>query len=175
MSMVIFPVILLAVLADVRGCVCNPAQPSTMEERACSLTRVATQQTDTAPVFFIKDASPTKPNRWLAIPHALHRSLNDMTAGERNAYWSAAIEKARALWKDQWGIAVNSEERRSQCQMHAHIGKVLDDADKSGGVLVERAEEIPLPEESQGVWIHPEGNKLRVHVGVMAPEINLMR
>ncbi len=173
--MVIFPVILLAILADVRGCVCDPAQPATMEERACSLTHIAAERADAAPVFFIKDSSPTKPNRWLAIPHPLRHSLNAMTAEERNVYWAAAIEKAHSLWGDQWAIAVNSEERRSQCQMHAHIGKLLDEADKSGGVLVDRADDIPLPSEGQGIWIHPEGGKLRVHGDVLAPEINLMR
>ena len=49
-----------------------------------------------------------------------------MTPEQRTAYWSAAIEKAREAWpNDPWGIALNSTERRSQCHMHLHIGKLL--------------------------------------------------
>ncbi len=171
----LLPLILLAIAADIRGCVCDPAQPGTLQDRACSLTRVAIEQTGAAPVFFVRDANPAKPNRWLAIPRTLHQSLNEMTPAERNVYWAAAIAKARDLWPDNWAIAINGDERRSQCQLHAHIGKLLPEADRSGGVLVDRVEEIPTPPAGSGIWIQPEGNKLRVHPGVMAGETNLMR
>jgi hypothetical protein len=146
-----------------------------MQGRECSLTRAAQEKSDAGPVVFIPDANPTKPNRWLAIPHALRHRLDDMPPEERAAYWSAAIAKARALWDDQWGIAINSEERRSQCQLHAHIGKLLADTDRSGGVLVTRVEDIPLPEKGMGIWIQSEGKQLRVHLDQAAPETLLMR
>lgn len=170
----LFPLLLLAV-ADIRGCVCDPARPDTMQARECALTSAAESDRDTAPVLFLKDANPTKPNRWLAVPHALHHTLNDMTSEERNAYWSAAIEKAHSLWQDQWAIAINGEERRTQCQLHAHIGKLLDTTDRTGGVLVDKVEDIPIPPPGTGIWIHPEGDKLRVHPGQPAPETGLMR
>jgi hypothetical protein len=175
MSLVLAHLLLLSFLADVRGCVCDPARTDTMQGRECSLTLAAAQDTSGDPVVFKPDANPTKPNRWLAIPHALRHRLDDMTAAERAAYWSAAIEKAKALWNDQWGIAINSEERRSQCQLHAHIGKLLPDADHSGGLLVSRVDDIPLPEKGLGIWIQPEGKQLRVHLDQAAPETLLMR
>jgi hypothetical protein len=173
--LVLLPVLLLAFVADIRGCVCDPAHPDTMTGRECGLTQVAIKDSGNEPVFFIQDANPTKPNRWLAIPHALHHTLEDMTPLERNAYWSAAIAKAQALWKDQWGIAINGEERRTQCQLHAHIGKLLDTADRTGGDLIDQVEDIPVPPPGTGIWIHPEGSKLRVHPGQQAPELGLMR
>jgi CDP-diacylglycerol pyrophosphatase len=175
MSLVLAHLLLLWFLADVRGCVCDPARPETMQRRECSLTRAAQETPGAGPAVFKPDANPTKPNRWLAIPHALRHRLDDMTAAERAAYWGAAIEKATALWGDQWGIAINSEERRSQCQLHAHIGKLLPDADRSGGVLASHVEEIPLPEKDLGIWIQPEGKQLRVHLDQAAPETLLMR
>ncbi len=175
MSKVLLPVLLLAILADVRGCVCDPVKPETMETRACSLTHVAASQSGAAPVIFQKDVNPSKPNRLLAIPHALHHTLNEMSAEERQVYWSAAIAMAQSLWGDQWALAVNSEERRSQCQMHAHIGKLLDEADRSGGVVFESAADIPLPPDGKGIWIRPDGGKLRVYTDDAAPETKLMR
>ena len=175
MSLVLAHLLLLLFLADVRGCVCDPARPETLQGRECSLTLAAEKEPSDAPVVFIPDANPTKPNRWLAIPHALRHSLADMTAPERAAYWTRSIEKAKALWNDQWAIAINSEERRSQCQLHAHIGKLLETANGSGGVVVAKVEDIPLPEKSLGIWIQPEGNQLRVHLDQAAPETLLMR
>jgi hypothetical protein len=175
MSLVLAHLLLLFFLADVRGCVCDPARPETMQGRECSLTLAARQDTSGDPVIFKPDANPTKPNRWLAIPHALRHRLDDMTAAERAEYWTRAIQKAKTLWNDQWAIAINSEERRSQCQLHAHIGKLLPDADRSGGVLVTGVEAIPLPEKALGIWIQPEGNQLRVHLDQAAPETFLMR
>jgi CDP-diacylglycerol pyrophosphatase len=167
--------LLLLFFADIRGCVCDPARPDTMQGKECSLTRAAVEETSGDPVVFKQDANPTKPHRWLAIPHLLRHRLEDMTPAERAQYWTAAIQKAKALWGDQWAIAVNSEERRSQCQLHAHIGKLLADVDKSGGMLVKQVEDIPLPEKGFGLWVQPEGNGFRVHTDQNAPEVFLMR
>ncbi len=163
----------LLFLADIRGCICDPSRPDTMQARECALTSAAAQAD--SPVLFVKDANPTKPNRWLAIPHALQHTLADMTPPERARFWNAAIEKARATWGGDWGIAINSEARRSQCQLHAHIGKLLDTADRSGGTLVDRVEDIPVPGPDLGIWIHPEGTRLRVHLDQAAPEPFLLR
>jgi hypothetical protein len=175
MSVVFSTFLLVALLADVRGCVCDPARPDTMQDRMCGLTQIATEQPPSPPVIILKDSNPTKPNRWLAIPRALHHTIQEMSLAERTEYWTAAIEKARAVWKDQWAVAINGEERRTQCQLHAHIGKLLDTADKSAGEIFEHIEDFPIPPPLTGIWVQPEGNKFRVHVGGIANELILMR
>ena len=51
--------------ADVRGCGCDAAKPETMAATECQLCRVAEAQPAEPRFFFVKDANPTKPNRWL--------------------------------------------------------------------------------------------------------------
>jgi len=162
-------------LGDVRNCVCDLASAESMAKRECGLCREAEKQPADELVFFVKDINPTKPNRWLALPRAHKHELADLTPAERLAFWTGAIAKAHELWGDQWGVAVNSDARRSQCHMHAHIGKLLDDAENSDFVLVSDPAEIPLPREGGGIWIHPVGGKLHVHLGQDAPETLLMR
>src|SRR5213593_1374856 len=111
--------------ADVTGCACDIARPETMEPRECDLCRVAETRPLEPPVFFLKDNSPRKPNRWLALPRAHGKgadSLADMTAQQRFLLWSGAIERAKSLWGEEWGVAVNGHVARSQCHAHIHIG-----------------------------------------------------
>ena len=147
-----------------------------MDARECSLCRAADAH-PTEPAFFvIHDASPNKPNRWLAIPRFHGRNPQDMagmTARQRIAYWTVAIGKARELWGDQWGLAINSIERRTQCHMHIHIGKLVDGAEDGRFVLADGPAQIPLPRESDGLWVHPAEGKLHVHYGNDAPELLL--
>lgn len=128
--------------------------------------------------FFIKDASPTKPNRWLALPR-FHgkgaQELADMTPEQRTAYWAAAIAKATELWGNQWGLAINSLERRTQCHAHIHIGKLLNGVEKEGFVLVDGPAAIPVVRDGSGLWVHPAGNKLHAHMREVAPELVLQR
>src|SRR5215831_9044813 len=94
-------------LADVRSCACDAARPETMEARECSLCRVAEAQPDAVQFFFLRDASPNKPNRMLALPRFHRRNPQDfseMTEKERTAYWTATIAKAHELWGDDWGL-----------------------------------------------------------------------
>jgi diadenosine tetraphosphate (Ap4A) HIT family hydrolase len=164
--------------ADVRNCACDPARPETMEARECSLCRTAETQPAGPMVFFVHDANPNKPNRWLAVPKLSHhgaQELSGMTPEQRSAYWTAAIAKAQELWGDQWGLAVNSPERRTQCHMHIHIGKLLDGAENDRFTLVAGPAEIPLPLPSDGLLVHPAGGKLHVHTGDAAPELLLQR
>ncbi len=162
--------------ADVRNCTCDPARPETMAARECSLCRAADAQTPGAEFFVIRDANPNKPNRWLAIPRFHGRNPQDlagMTAEQRTAYWTVAIQKARELWGDGWGLAINSLERRSQCHMHIHIGKLVDGAEDDRFVTVSGPADIPLPREGDGLWVHPASGKLHVHFGNDAPELLL--
>jgi hypothetical protein len=171
-------VLLPAGLADVRGCGCDPARPETMAARECSLCRVADGQPETPPFFFVRDASPNKPHRWLVLPR-FHRhnpqDLAEMTAAERTAYWTAAIAKAHELWGEDWGLAVNSADRRTQCHMHIHIGKLREGVENETFGVVDGPAEIPLPRTGDGLWVHPAAGKLHVHGGDPAPELLLER
>jgi diadenosine tetraphosphate (Ap4A) HIT family hydrolase len=170
--------LLPAGLADVRACACEDARPETLAARECSLCRVAAAQPENVRFFFVRDANPNKPNRLLALPR-FHRhnpqDLADMTPEERTAYWTATIAKAHEVWGDAWGIAVNSLERRTQCHMHMHIGKLREGVENETFTVVDGPAEIPLPRDGDGLWVHPAGGKLHVHTGDPAPELLLER
>src|SRR2546423_2038328 len=115
--------------ADVTGCACVWRKPETLEARECALCREAEKQPAEPLVFFLKDVNPRKPNRLLALPRFHGKgqdALADMTPQQRLLLWTAAIEKAKSLWGDQWGLAVNGEMARTQCHAHIHIGKLLE-------------------------------------------------
>ena len=164
-------------LADVRNCVCEPTRPDTMQSRECSLCRAADAQAGDAQFFVIRDANPNKPNRWLALPRFHGRNPQDlpgMTAEQRTAYWTVAIQKGQELWGEAWGLAVNSLERRTQCHMHIHIGKLADGSEDDSFITVDGPARIPLPQEGDGMWVHPTSGKLHVHSGNQAPELLLL-
>jgi len=163
--------------AGVDHCACDPAKPESMQARECSLCRVAELQPDQAAIFFLKDNNPRKPNRWLALPrkHGAHgHHLQDMTHAERTALWKAAIAKAKELWGNDWGIAYNGPKVRTQCHAHVHIGKLLKGVETRRFVVVSKPEQIPLP-HGEGIWVHPVGNKLHVHLGEQTCETVLFR
>ncbi|HUE03607.1 MAG TPA: hypothetical protein VMR62_28880 [Bryobacteraceae bacterium] len=164
-----------AALGDVRDCTCDLLSAESMAQRTCGLCREAEKQPPDTPVFFLKDISPTKPNRWLALPRAHTHEFADLTAAQRLALWSGAIAKARELWGDQWAVAANADSRRSQCHLHVHIGKLLDGAENDSFVVISDPADIPVPHEDGGIWIHPVDGKLHVHLGEEAPETLLMR
>jgi len=164
--------------ADVRNCLCDVAQLETLEARECSLCKEAEKQPPDVPYFFLRDTSPTKPNRWLLLPrfHGNHPELlQDMTEELRTGYWRAAIKKARETWGEDWGIALNSTEKRSQCHIHIHIGKLLPDQENDHFVVVDGPEAIPLPRDGEGVWVHPVGNRYHAHTEEPAGELKLQR
>jgi diadenosine tetraphosphate (Ap4A) HIT family hydrolase len=149
-----------------------------MQARQCSLCGEAEKQDAGRAVFFLKDINPRKPNRWLALPRrhidGAHH-LHELTPKERTALWKAAIDKARELWGDEWGLAYNGPKARTQCHTHVHIGKFLKAAETGGGfVLVDGPEAIPVP-ENVGIWVHPVGRKLHVHTGEQITETVLLR
>jgi hypothetical protein len=164
--------------AGVSGCACDPAQPATMQARECALCREAEKQPPSASVFFLRDNNPRKPHRWLALPRAHGNeghNLQDMTLTERTALWKAAIQKAKELWSNDWGVAYNGPIVRTQCHAHIHIGKLLQGVEnKRRLVVVSSPEKIPVP-HGEGVWIHPVGKKLHVHLGEQICETVLWR
>jgi hypothetical protein len=170
---------LAAAPADVRTCLCDLSQPEARNARECSLCQLADAQPAEPAYFFVKDANPNKAHRLLALPRSHGRNpqdLSGMSLAERTAYWSSAIAKARELWGDQWGLAVNSLERRTQCHMHIHIGKLREGVENDSFTVVDGAAEIPLPRgETDGLLIHPAAGKLHVHTGDPAPELLLER
>jgi diadenosine tetraphosphate (Ap4A) HIT family hydrolase len=162
-------------LADVRACTCDVAKPETLAARECGLCREAENQPADLAVFFLKDINPRKPNRWLALPRAHIHVLANMTPEARVTLWDAAIEKAKSLWGSGWGLAMNGDERRTQCHTHIHIGKLLDGVENLDFVEVVGAADIPVPKDGSGFWVHPVGDKLHVHSGEQVTEFVLMR
>lgn len=167
-----------AARADITQCVCDLSNAASMEARWCSLCRAAEQQPASPEFFALKDHNPAKPNRWLLLPRAHWdgpRALEKVTPAERTRLWTAAIQKARELWGEDWGLALNSDRRRSQCHFHIHIGKLLPDVNKDGALVVDGPADIPVPPDGSSVWIHPRGRKLHVYLGADPAEVVLMR
>jgi CDP-diacylglycerol pyrophosphatase len=147
----------------------------------CSLCWEAEAQPADVAYFFIKDVDPRKPNRWLILPRAHTRgmqSLSDLNDADSSRFWAAAIEKAQSLWGNQWGLAVNGDDGRTQCHAHAHIGKLLPEAEsrdflvKVGWspvpgkepIMLKGPEEIKAPTNGESFWIHPFGGGLHFHI-----------
>jgi hypothetical protein len=177
----ILPLLALLALAVARAaivdCACDPAHPESLEARQCGLCREAEKQPPDVGIFFIKDASPRKPNRWLALPRAHYtgyHAMHEMPAKDRAELWAGAIAKAQELWGDEWGLAYNGEEVRSQCHTHIHIGKLLEGVERDNFIVVSKPSEIPVA-PGEGLWVHPVGKKLHVHTGEQICETVLLR
>jgi len=164
--------------ADVRNCLCDVARQETLEARECSLCKEAEKQPADVPYFFLRDTNPNKPHRLLVLPR-FHgnpaQQLQEMTPEQRTAYWRAAIGKARETWGEDWGIALNSTERRTQCHLHIHIGKLLPDKENDRFVVVDGPEAIPVPRDGDGIWIHPVGTRYHAHTEEPMGELKLQR
>jgi hypothetical protein len=98
-----------------------------------------------------------------------------LPAAERARLWTAAIARARELWGGQWGVAINGDEVRTQCHTHIHIGRLLEGVETGRLVVVAGPAQIPVPRDGTGLWIHPYGQKLHVHLGEQAAETVLAR
>lgn len=158
-------------------CVCDPAKPETMKLRQCSLCAEA-EKHSSKEVFFLKDINPRKPTRWLALPSKHHpgpHHLHDLSPAERTALWKAAMEKGKELWGEEWGLAYNGADVRTQCHSHLHIGKYMPATENNRNVItVRRPEEIPAP-KNEGLWVHPVANGYHVHLGEQITETVLMK
>jgi hypothetical protein len=172
---------LTAVLAraDISHCACDVANPESMAARECGLCREAEKQPADMLVFLLKDNNPRKPNRWLVLPRGHGKAgdpLASMTAGQRTALWTAAMEKGRELWGDKWGLAYNGDISRTQCHAHVHVGKLLDGIETDNFMVVSGPAQIPTPKDGTGLWVHTiEGGKLHVHTGEQITETVLLR
>lgn len=160
-------------------CLCEVVEGQTLTARQCSLTNEAEKQPKTIPYFFVKDANPRKTNRTLLLPRVYTggmMELKDISASRRTELWTAAIAKSKELWGADWGVAVNGAKVRTQCHLHIHIGKMIKGLEKTGKyVVVDSQAKIPVPRDGSGLWIHPQGRKLVVHIGEQAAETVLLR
>lgn len=165
--------------AAIDRCGCDPSSPETLTSRPCSLTNEAHKQPETMEIFFLKDVNPRKANRTLALPRRIQpgeiQELRHLSAAERTRLWKASIAKAKELWGDNWGIAYNGVKVRTQCHLHVHIGKLLKGVDSGKAIYVRRVEDIPVPADGTGLWIHPAGNRLKVHLNEQICETVLLR
>lgn len=164
--------------ADVRGCQCDVTHPESLAaQKECSLCAEAEKVPAYQEVFFLKDRNPTKPNRILALPR-VHtpgaHPLSSLSADQRHVLWAAAVARAAEAWGDGWAIAYNGEEKRTQCHAHLHIGKLLPDQENEHFIVVTTVGDIPAPEHA-GLWVHPVGGKLHVHLGEQVNETVLER
>ena len=159
-------------------CHCDPSKPETMQDRQCSLCREAEKQPGEMELFYLKDNNPRKPNRWLVLTRRHADGLDglgQLTAKERTAIWTAAIRKAKELWGEEWGVAYNGDVVRTQCHMHLHIGKLLGGLEGGKFAVVSRVEDIPLPKDGTGLWVHPDGKRMHVHLNEQICETVLLR
>ena len=180
-----------AARSDVRGCECIIESPLTAGIRGCSLCMEAERRPASEKVFVLKDASPTKPNRWLALPRASFDGANPlarMSAEDRLALWTKAIAQGREVWGEGWAVAFNGDISRQQCHLHVHIGKLLAGQEPTGqkelpagaakrseGIYISGPAELPAIADGSGLWFHPAGSRLHVHVGEMTTETVLLR
>jgi hypothetical protein len=175
----VLPAIILAlVLADVRNCACDVTKPETMASANCSLCKEAEKQPLEQGAFFLKDANPSKPNRTLALPRkhtAGPHNLFDLEAADRTELFNAAIAKGKELWGDQWGVAYNGVERRTQCHGHVHIGKLVADAEAGDFTVLDNVADIVVPKDGTGFWIHAVNGKIHEHAGEQVNEFKLER
>jgi diadenosine tetraphosphate (Ap4A) HIT family hydrolase len=165
------------VWADVSQCACDPANPETMQARNCSLCAEAEKHPPGVEFFLLKDINPRKPNRWLALPRE-HRpgahELRDYPKRVRDGLWAFAIRAAREKFGDEWGIAYNGAQVRTQCHLHLHIGRFVRAAETGRFLFVRRLEEIPAP-AGGGLWVHPVAGGFHVHLGDQITETVLVR
>lgn len=147
----------------------------------CSLCLESEFHPPHEPFFFVKDINPSKPNRWLILPRAHDKgmqNISDIASLDAAAFWAAAVRKGEELWGKQWGLAVNGDLARSQCHAHVHIGKLLDGVEENDWlfkmglsrapgkppVIVAGPGGIRAPDKGAGFWIHPVDGGLHLHV-----------
>jgi hypothetical protein len=162
----------LAPAADMTSCSCDVSHPGGAAKKECALSFIAVVQPPWEAAFLIKDSSVDKPHQWLALPRAEYGGaspLSLMKDTERLALWSLAAQKAIELFGNNWALAMNGRVR-SQCHLHIHIGQFKPGQEKGGGVYVDSLEQIPIPPDGNGVWVHPDGTRLHVHAGEIVTE-----
>ena len=167
----------VAAIAAPIECACDAANPASLSVRQCGLCKEAEAQPADAKIFFLKDTNPRKPNRWIVLPRAHttgNHELHEMSPADRTALWTAAIAKSKELWGLDWGVAYNGAQVRTQCHAHIHIGKLLKGVEEGKFIVISKPSKIPST-PGEGIWIHPFGDRMHVHVGEQTTETVLLR
>ncbi len=160
----------------VAACPCDHAEPGSLSPRVCGLCRTAEEQS--APVYFLKDINPHKPNRFLALPKAHETGLQavgELPADLREQVWSASIAEAERLFGARWGLAHNAYYFRTQCHAHIHMGPLSPEIVDENGTLYDRPSEFPAVGAEQGIWVHPKAGGYCVHLDRDLAEVVLVR
>jgi hypothetical protein len=158
-------------------CPCDVKDLKTLELKQCSLCAVVEKAPPDLLVVLVKDNSPVKPDRWLALPRSHSPGIHQMSAIPTDArveLWREAIAKGKELWGDRWGVAYNAERLHTQCHVHIHIGRLIEGVEWGEFKVVAGPEQIPLP-GVDGLWVHPVDGKLHVHLGEQVTENVLLR
>ena len=175
---------LLCLPVVAQDCSCDPSNPATDSNRSCALGAFAAgrNRPPTAKegdgVLFIKDNSPEKPNRWLAIStftSSGFQILDQVPAERRTQLWREAIAEATRQQGDKWGLAYNGIRGRSQCHVHLHMSRLIDGVE--WGDFVELSDPAQIPQPGRlGLWLHGSGaGKFHVHTGEMYTETVLLQ
>ncbi len=157
-------------------CPCDHSREGTLAERVCSLCGTAEEARD--PVYFLKDISPHKPHRHLALPRqhsAGFQSTADLPRTLRAELWRGAVTRAEELYPGGWGVAQNSHFFRTQCHAHLHIGPLSPEVEDVGGTLYRSFEKFPNVGPAQGIWLHPKDGGYCVHLDRDLAEVVLVR
>ncbi len=178
MRQLLFLAVLIAagsLQADIVTCACDPGVPATLEARQCSLCREAEKQPPETKVFILKDVNPTKPGRWLVLPRMHDRTFGQLPTDLRVELLAVAIKQAKSLFGDDWAIAYNAPSVQTQCHVHLHVGKLIQGVETDQFITATKIEDIPVPPQGEGFWIHPQGNLFHVHTGEQITETVLLR
>lgn len=164
-----------ALQADIVTCACDAANPATLEARQCSLCREAEKQSPQTRIFVLKDVNPTKPGRWLVLPRLHDRAIGQLPADLRVELLAEAIKQAKSLFGDDWAVAYNAPSVQTQCHVHLHVGKLIQGVETDQFITATKIEDIPVPPQDEGFWMHPQGNLFHVHTGEQITETVLLR
>jgi len=163
--------------ADVRGCGCDVAKPETLKSRECSLCAEVEKHPADVDFVVVRDVNPRKPNRWLVLPRAHSAGahpLDEMEKDQRLRLWQRAIALGQEKFGDNWGMAYNGIEVRTQCHLHVHVGRFVTVAENKDFKFVKRPQDFPAP-VGKGLWIHPVPGGFHVHAGEQITESVLVR
>lgn len=174
----------LCLAASAQDCMCDPTNPATDANKGCALGSFAAGRNrpsgsrESGGVVFVKDNSPEKPHRWLALSTFTSpgfQTLTNLPADRRAELWREAIADATKQQGDRWGLAYNGIRGRSQCHVHIHMSQLVEGVE--WGDFVELSDPAAIPEPGRlGLWLHPSGpGKFHVHTGEMYTETVLLQ
>ena len=61
------------------------------------------------------------------------------------------------------------------CHAHIQVGRLIEGLETARVVVVDGPAQIVTPADGSGLWVHPEGSKLHVHLGEQLTQTVLLR